>query len=162
MMNIAFSGLKPNKTFIYMDDLIVVGCSENHMLENLKSVFEICRATNLKLHPDKCKFFDSQVTFLGHKCTDQGILPDESKFDKILSYPKPTNADECKRFVAFVNYYRRFIPNFSNHATHITKLTRKKLHSSGQPIVKMHLNTSKILYYHLKYLNIQILRNLSV
>lgn len=126
MMNIAFSGLKPNKTFIYMDDLIVVGCSENHMLENLKSVFEICRATNLKLHPDKCKFFDSQVTFLGHKCTDQGILPDESKFDKILSYPKPTNADECKRFVAFVNYYRRFIPNFSNHATHITKLTRKK------------------------------------
>lgn len=125
MMSIAFSGLGPSKSFVYMDDLVVIGCSEQHMISNLKEVFEICRKTNLKLNPEKCNFFNSEVTFLGHKCTDKGILPDDSKYEKITQYPTPTNADEARRFVAFVNYYRRFIPNFSYHSIHLTRLTRK-------------------------------------
>ena len=40
MMAIAFSGLPPDKAFIYMDDIIVIGMSENHHLQNLKNVFE--------------------------------------------------------------------------------------------------------------------------
>jgi len=32
MMTIAFSGLEPSQAFLYMDDLIVIGCSEKHIL----------------------------------------------------------------------------------------------------------------------------------
>jgi len=127
MMALAFAGLGPGRAFLYMDDLIVLGCSESHMLSNLKEVFKICRKTNLKLHPEKCIFFSPEVTFLGHKCTNEGILPDDSKFEKILNYPRPTNSDEVRRFVAFMNYYRRFIPKFSYYSIHLTRLTRKKV-----------------------------------
>ena len=127
MMSLAFSGLKPSQAFVYMDDLIVVGCSEKHMLQNLKDVFTLCRQHNLKLHPDKCSFFRHEVTFLGHKCTDKGILPDDSKFSVIENYPTPTNGDEAKRFIAFCNYYRRFIPNFAESSRHITILSRKNI-----------------------------------
>lgn len=48
MMTIAFSGLSPDQAFIYMDDLIVIGFSENQHLFNLKQVFETCRKHNLK------------------------------------------------------------------------------------------------------------------
>ena len=34
MMTFAFSGLKPDQAFLYMDDLVVLGCSEEHMLSN--------------------------------------------------------------------------------------------------------------------------------
>lgn len=44
MMGLAFSELKPNQAFLYMDDLVVLGCSEKHMLSNLK----LCRMYNLK------------------------------------------------------------------------------------------------------------------
>jgi len=57
MMTIAFSGLEPSQAFLYTDDLIVIGCSEKHMLKNLTDVFEKCRKHNLKLHPEKCSFF---------------------------------------------------------------------------------------------------------
>jgi len=126
MMNLAFAGLSPSKTFIYMDDIIVTGCSVKHMLKNLESVFQRCRERNLKLHPDKCAFFRTEVTYLGHKCTDKGILPDSSKYDTIKNFPRPTNGDAVRRFVAFCNYYRRFIKNFASYATHLTKLTKKK------------------------------------
>jgi len=83
MMTIAFSGLNPSQAFLYMDDLIVIGCSENHMIKNLTNVFDLCRKHNPKLHPEKFTFFMHQLTFLGHKCTDQGILPDDKKYDVI-------------------------------------------------------------------------------
>lgn len=127
MMTLAFSGLGPTQAFLYMDDLIVIGCTEKHMLRNLSSVFELCRKHNLKLHPDKCSFFRREVTFLGHRCTDKGILPDDTKYAVIKNYPVPTDADSARRFVAFCNYYRRFVENFSNYSRHITRLCRKKV-----------------------------------
>lgn len=50
MMAIAFAGLPPLRAFIYMDDIIVIGSSESHHFQNLKSVFDICRKYNLKLN----------------------------------------------------------------------------------------------------------------
>lgn len=125
MMSIAFSGLSPSKAFLYMDDLVVIGCSEQQMINNLREVFQICRQFNLKLHPDKCNFFRHEVTYLGHKCTNQGILPDDTKFELIRNYPRPTDSDSARRFIAFCNYYRRFVPNFSKFAFPLNKLSRK-------------------------------------
>ena len=67
----------------------------------------------------------NEVTYLGHKCTDKGILPDDSKYSAIKNYPTPTDADSAKRFVAFCNYYRRFIKNFSDYSRHLTRLSKK-------------------------------------
>ncbi|XP_067622234.1 retrovirus-related Pol polyprotein from transposon 412 isoform X2 [Eurosta solidaginis] len=127
MMSIAFSGISPNQAFMYIDDVIVIGCSETHHLKNLEKVFETCRKFNLKLNPIKCNFLRSEVTFLGHKCTSKGLLPDDSKIDAIKRYTKPKDKDAVRRFVAFANYYRRFIPNFASLAAPLNRLNRKKV-----------------------------------
>lgn len=94
-------------------------------MKNLQSVFQICRKYSLKLNPYKCHFFKTEVTYLGHKCTNKGILPDDSKYTVVQNYPTPNDKDEVKRFIAFANYYRRFIPHFAELAkplNHLTKL----------------------------------------
>lgn len=35
------------------------------------------------------------------------------------NYPRPHDADSTRRFVAFANYYRKFIPNFATIANSI-------------------------------------------
>lgn len=127
MMSIAFSGLPPDQAFLYVDDIIVIGCSVQHHLENLENVFKVFRKFNLKLNPYKCNFFRPDVTFLGHKCTNKGLLPDDSKIKTIEKYPTPTDKDSVKRFVAFANYYRRFIRNFASLAAPLNYITRKKV-----------------------------------
>lgn len=124
MMNIAFSGLPPQKAFLYIDDIIVIGRSEREHIENLEAVFKILRERKLKLNPEKCKFFQEQVTFLGHKCTAEGIFPDETKLKSMKTYPTPHDKDAVKRFVAFANYYRKFIPAFAEIAQPLSDLTR--------------------------------------
>lgn len=127
MMMIALSGLPPEVAFLYIDDIIVIGGSERHHLKNLQKVFDCLRKRNLKLNPEKCCFFRKEVTFLGHLLTDKGILPDETKISSVKTMPEPIDASEVKRFVAFVNFYRRFIKDFSVIATPLHHLTKKNV-----------------------------------
>lgn len=66
MMTIAMAGLNPECAFVYIDDIIVIGCSENHHFQNLTKVFERLRHYNLKLNPTKCNFFLTFVVHWGH------------------------------------------------------------------------------------------------
>ena len=127
MMSVAFSGLDAATAFIYLDDIIVPGASVEHHLKNLEKVFSVCREKNLKLNPAKCVFLQSEVTYLGHRCTDKGILPDNTKFNTILNYPQPTDRDSIRQFTCFTNYYRKFIPNFATVSVPLNNLLKKNV-----------------------------------
>lgn len=154
MMKIAFSGLPPERAFLYIDDIIVIGRTEKHHLYNLRSVFEILRKFNLKINPNKCKFFQNEVIFLGHECSASGISPDEQKLEAVKKYLPPHDKDAVRRFVAFCNYYRKFIPNFAKIAIPLTKLTRKKtpfiwteIEQNAFEKLKSELSKPRILQY---------------
>lgn len=154
MMSMAFAGLPPEQAFLYMDDIIVIGCSERHHLNNIKDIFEVCRKFNLKLNPQKCQFFKTEVIFLGHRCTANGLLPDENKISAVKNYPTPNDKDATRRFVAFANYYRRFIRDFAMMAQPLNKLTRKNTEfiwtkecEAAFQFLKHKLSTPPILQY---------------
>lgn len=59
------------------------------MLSNVVNVSELCRKYNLEVQQQQC--------------TNKGILLNDIKFSVIDNYPRPTDADISKRFVAFCN-----------------------------------------------------------
>lgn len=125
LMTIAMSGLNYEKCFVYLDDLIIFGRNLHDHNSNLMKVFDRLRQVNLKLNPSKCEFLKKDLLYLGNVITPNGILPDEQKTQVLKDYPTPKTADEVKRFVAFANYYRRYIPHFAELANPLNKLTRK-------------------------------------
>lgn len=124
MLTIALSGLE-SEAFLYVDDIIVFGCSLKHHNENLMNVFTRLSKYNLKLNAGKCCFLRPEVVYLGHLITANGIKPDPSKYEAISKYPIPRNSDDVRRFVAFCNYYRRFIKNFAETANCLNDLLKK-------------------------------------
>lgn len=125
LMTVAMSGLNYDSCFIYLDDLIVFGNSLQNHNKNLVKVFERLRQVNLKLNPSKCEFLKKEILYLGHVISSEGISPDPEKIRAIFDYPVPKNSDETKRFVAFANYYRKFIKNFAQIAQPLNNLSRK-------------------------------------
>lgn len=125
MMTVAMSGLTYEKCFVYLDDLVVFGRNLEQHNKNLLDIFARLRKVNLKLNPVKCEFLRKEILYLGHVVTQNGILPDPEKTKVLEKYPKPKNADDVKRFVAFSNYYRKFIPNFAQKANPLNNLSRK-------------------------------------
>lgn len=125
LMTVAMSGLNYDKCFVYLDDLIVFGRNLIEHNKNLTSIFTRLRKVRLKLNPLKCEFLKKQILYLGHIISSNGILPDPDKVKALKNYPIPKNSDEIKRFVAFANYYRKFIPNFAEKTVPLNKLCRK-------------------------------------
>jgi RNase H-like domain found in reverse transcriptase/Reverse transcriptase (RNA-dependent DNA polymerase)/Integrase zinc binding domain len=127
LMTIAMAGLNYEQCFVYLDDVIVFGSDLETHNRNLTAVLERLREVKLKLNPKKSKLLGKEVLYLGHNISAKGIAPDPEKIGVVKDYPVPKNADETKRFVAFANYYRKFIRNFSRITEPLNRLSRKNV-----------------------------------
>jgi hypothetical protein len=109
MINTVLSGLTGTRCFVFLD----------HMSEHdakLGEVFGIFRKHNLKLQPDKCEFLRTEVSYIGHIITEEGVRPDPGKVEAIESFPRPDSTKQLKSFLGMTSYYRKFISNFRNIA----------------------------------------------
>lgn len=122
--------------FIFLDDLIIFSKTLEEHLERLQMVFDKLRNTGLKLSPKKCVFCKERVKYVGHIVSEKGIEADPEKTEKVLNWPKPKSPEEVRKFIGFIGYYRRFIPNFSKIAKPLTALfpnpIKKKSHKVQQ------------------------------
>lgn len=130
LMTVAVSGLNYESCFVYLDDLIVYGRNLESHNKNLIKVFERLREVNLKLNPAKCEFLKKDILYLGHVVSEKGIQPDPEKISALEKWPTPQSTEEVKRVVAFMNYYRKFIPNFAELAVPLNQLTKKGINFS--------------------------------
>lgn len=126
-MTIAMAGLNHEKCLVYQDDLICFGRNLDIHNKNLIDIFLRLRKVNLKLNPAKCNFLKKEVLYLGHVVSAEGIKPDPDKIRVVKDYPQPLNSDEVRRFVAFTNYYRKFIPNFAQITAPLNSLCKKNV-----------------------------------
>ena len=58
---------------IYLDEVILFGHSEEEHLDCISVVFESFREFNLKLKPLKCSFLQSEIMYLVHHISHEGI-----------------------------------------------------------------------------------------
>ena len=122
----ALSGLQWRITVLYLDDIIVYSRDFEEHMENLNLVLDRLEEVNLKLKAKKCRFFQKEVSFLGHIVSEEGIKTDPSKTDAIENWSTPTNVSELRSFLGLAAYYRRFIQDFAKIAKCLHALTSKK------------------------------------
>ncbi|KAL4091164.1 hypothetical protein QTP88_025901 [Uroleucon formosanum] len=125
LMNRILIALNGVKSFVYLDDVIVIGTTIREHEQNLCQIFERFRKHGLQLQPTKCEFLRREVIYLGHVITEQGVKPDPKKIQCMVNYPTPTNAKDVKSFLGLVGYYRRFIRDFSKKAKPLTNLLKQ-------------------------------------
>ena len=110
----------------YFDNILIHSPTVAKHLENLEKVFQRLREAHLKLKPKKCHFFQRQVSFLGHKVSEDGISTDPAKVQKIVDCPAPKDVHEVRSVLGFFSYYSRFIPHYREIAKPLVKLTEKE------------------------------------
>ena len=118
-------GLQWSSYLVYLDDVIIMGISFEDHLKNLALVLERLQDAWLKLKQEKCAFFRKEVLYLGHVVSEDGIVPDSTKTDKVSNWPTPSCVPQLKAFLGLANYYCHFIQNFSELAKPLHELTGK-------------------------------------
>ncbi|XP_056107597.1 uncharacterized protein K02A2.6-like [Rhinichthys klamathensis goyatoka] len=140
---------------IIVDDIIIGGRNPAEHDINLKRVLNRAREFKLKLNPVKCKFRLDQVSYVGHIFTREGLKADPSKTKAIPEMPAPKDVLALQRFLGIVNYLGKFIPNFSDIAAPLRKLTHKETvwcwyqqHQQAFDTLKSCLSTPPVLSYN--------------
>ena len=109
-------GLEYKIAMAYLDDIIVYGKDHRECCERLAMVFDRLRAANLKLKPSKCELFKLKTIYLGHVISAEGISCDPAKVEAVKNWTTPHTARQVQVFLGTVNYYNRFIRNYSDIA----------------------------------------------
>ena len=124
LMDRILAGLQWETCLFYLDDIIVFAATWEEHLARLHQVFESLRHAKLKLSADKCTFAAREVSYLGHRVTEEG-LPDAALLAVIREISPPQNATEVSSFLGLAGYYRRYVKNFAAVAGPLHALTRK-------------------------------------
>lgn len=112
--------------FCYIDDILVASETEEQHQTHLNLLFERLAEFGINVNKLKCVFGVSELIFLGHKISSDGIAPTDDKVKDILDFPAPTSRKQVTRFIGMINYYHRFIPHISELLIPLYEMDIKK------------------------------------
>jgi hypothetical protein len=128
MMNHLFKDLiDRNVVVVYMDDILIYTKDLEEHRKVTEEVLRILKDNNLYLKPEKCKFEQTKIEYLGLIILENHVKMDKVKVQGVLDWPTPPKVKDVQAFLGFANFYQWFVENFSKAAHPLTQLTRKDL-----------------------------------
>ena len=95
--------------FVYIDDILLLSFSKEHMFHLIKQLHIISTKHNLKLASKKSFFMLPKDKFLGHQSGYNTIKPIHSKLAAIHKILSPTGKVVLMSFSGALNFYTNFI-----------------------------------------------------
>ena len=121
----ALCGLKG--VFNVSDDILCFGKDASDHLANLKQLFQRIRERGLTLAAEKCKFEQSEIQFLGHTFSENGLSPCKDKIEALLNMAAPKNPSDIRSLLGMANFCgQRFIRNYATITHDLRVLTKKE------------------------------------
>jgi len=122
LMNHIFQEHMDQHVVVFLDDILVYSKTFAAHLEHVRETLELLRQHKLHAKRSKCEFGTSSVVFLGHVISDKGISADPAKTAALRTWPVPTNVQQLRSFLGFINFYRRVMPRLAWVAAPLFKL----------------------------------------
>ena len=119
----ALGALQTTCCVSFFDDICVYsnGDLKDHMAK-CESVMAALRTFGFTANTEKCLFAQTELDFLGHTVSREGIRMQEKKVSVMLNYPRPTSQKELLSFLALTSYYRKFMSNYAHTAAPLYEL----------------------------------------
>ena len=100
----------------YIDDFSLGGRDYYDLRPKLISLLEDCKKARITLSLAKSYFGTKEITFLGHRISNEGKSPKWKDISKIIDFPVPRSVKGIESFLGCLNFYRKYIPNFAGLA----------------------------------------------
>src|SRR4051812_38574278 len=86
MMNRIFRPYLDKFVVVFVDDILIYSASEAEHEEHLRIALQLLRDNKLYAKYSKCEFWLSEVKFLGHVVSGEGISVDPSKIEAVTKW----------------------------------------------------------------------------
>ena len=126
VMNRLFSKQMHKYVVIYLDDILIFSKSPEEHVQHLKEVLSILRKHKLFAKMSKCDLNMSQVLYLGHIVSRDGLSVDPKKVATVQDWPVPKDLHELRCFLGLTNYFRTFVQGYATRVLPLTRLQSPK------------------------------------
>jgi len=127
MMNNIFQDLIAEGIMVvYLDDILIFTRMEEEHAKAIRQVLQVLQEHKLFLRPEKCEFYKERIKYLGLVISENEVSMDLVKVAGVREWPTLENKMDVQAFLGFVNFYRRFIWDFSAKARPLFNLTRSE------------------------------------
>jgi hypothetical protein len=126
LMNSVFMEEMDKFVVVFIDDILFFSKSKKEHKEHLRSMLPQLHDHQLYAKFSKCEFLLSEVQFLGHVISLEGISVDPRKVQEVLDCKPSRTVHQVRSFLSLASYYRRFILNFSKISKLISDLLKKE------------------------------------
>jgi len=110
---------------LYMDDILLANETWEGHLETIEDTLHTLEINELTCNPSKCMFGMSKLEFLGFEISGDGIKISRRKLAAIEKIAPPKNRKSLQRILGLINFWRKFVPQFSQNTYHMRKLLAK-------------------------------------
>ena len=101
---------------IYLDDVIVYSKTQEEHLQWMHVVFDHLHKYGLKLKPTKCDLFRTELIYLAHHVSKDGVKPSKKNVASIIACSPPKTYTDIRSFTGVMGHYRHFIKGFAHIA----------------------------------------------
>ncbi len=110
----------------YLDDILCMRVNNEEHLCNLDATLQrLEEYDGLRVHKDKCEFFQPSVEYLGHVIDAKGLHTSPSKITAIVDARPPQNVSQLRSFPGLLDYCGCFIPNIASLLQPLHELLRQ-------------------------------------
>ena len=110
----------------YLDDILIYSSNLKEHKEHVRLVLAKFCEFGIQVDVDKYEFHVTETKYLDLIVSTEGIKIDPTKVTAIRNWDRPTYVKEICSFIGFCNFYRQFICGFSNVASPLNAMTKKK------------------------------------
>jgi len=132
-MNFVFAPLMRKGVLVFMDDILIYTPSIDSHAALLQQVFQILQDHQFFLKLSKCEFAKSELEYLGHTISSQGVSTEQSKVQVVSEWPVPQSVKDLRGFLGLTGYYRRFIQHYAMISRPLTSLLKKGVQFQWTP-----------------------------
>ena len=137
----------------WMDDLLIYSQTEEHF-KHIQLVFEKFCEVGIKLKMFKCKFFKSEIEYLGYLVSGKGIFPVKQRMKAINYLASATNITEARHMIDLIGYYREFflylVPYPITYQSGTSQVSQKNWSTLTKEAYVIYMSFCRMVYY-LKY-----------
>ena len=111
---------------VYLDNILIFTRTEKEHAKAIRWVLQVLQENKLFFCLEKCEFCKEWIKYLGLVISENEVSMDLVKVAEVQEWPTLENKTDIQAFLGFVNFYQRFIQDFSAKAQPLFDLTHSE------------------------------------